>query len=170
MYRHVYTMYIHICKFPFMYMTRTGIYINVQTCMYICLFVYTWYIHVHTMYVHVWHFLTCTYMLNTCLYRFSKSCPGGQDSRWVLLARLTTALGLWGPDWGCQPVGADGLPGPPGSALARFTVLGLELDDHMMPARPGVRHGPWLPGTVTVRSDGGLHLESWPPGQDLEKR
>ncbi len=63
MYRHVYTMYIHICKFPFMYMTRTGIYINVQTCMYICLFVYTWYIHVHTMYVHVWHFLTCTYML-----------------------------------------------------------------------------------------------------------
>ena len=28
-----------------MYMTRTGIYINVQTCMYICLFVHTWYIH-----------------------------------------------------------------------------------------------------------------------------
>ena len=81
MYRHVYTMYIYICKFPFMYMTRTGIYINVQTCMYICLFVHTWYIHVHTMYVHVWHFLTCMYMLNTCLYRFSKSCPGGQDSR-----------------------------------------------------------------------------------------
>ena len=81
MYRHVFTMYIHICKFKFMYMTRTGIYINVQTCMYICLFVHTWYIHVHTMYVHVWHFLTCMYMLNTCLYRFSKSCPGGQDSR-----------------------------------------------------------------------------------------
>jgi len=53
MYRHVFTMYIHICKFPFMYMTRTGIYINVQTCMYICLFVHTWYIHVHTMYVHI---------------------------------------------------------------------------------------------------------------------
>ena len=50
--------------------------------MYICLFVHTWYIHVHTMYVHVWYFLTCMYMLNTCLYHFSKSCPGGQDSRW----------------------------------------------------------------------------------------
>ena len=75
-------IYIYICKFPFMYMTRTGIYINVQTCMYICLFVHTWYIHVHTMYVHVWHFLTCMYMLNTCLYRFSKSCPGA--SIWIL--------------------------------------------------------------------------------------
>ena len=97
MYRHVYTMYIHICKFPFMYMTRTGIYINVQTCMYICLFVYTWYIHVHTMYVHVWHFLTCTYMLNTCLYRFSKYCPGGQDSRWRWAECSESRIGIGPP-------------------------------------------------------------------------
>ena len=81
MYRHVYTMYISICKFPFMYMTRTGIYINVQTCLYICLIVCTWYRYVHTMYVHVLHFWTCTDMLKTCLYCFAKSCPGGQDSR-----------------------------------------------------------------------------------------
>ena len=79
-----------------MYMTRTGIYINVQTCMYICLFVITWYIHVHTMYVHVWHFLTCMYMLNTCLYRFSNSCPCGQDSRCGEPAPA-------GPGGNCQP-------------------------------------------------------------------
>ena len=77
-----------------MYMTRTGIYRNVQTCMYVCLFVYTWYRHVHTMYVHVWYFLTCMYMLNTCLYSFSKSCPGGQDSRCETQTQVLTGANL----------------------------------------------------------------------------
>ncbi len=38
-----------------MYMTRIGIYINVQTRLYNYIFVYTWYKPVHTWYVQVLH-------------------------------------------------------------------------------------------------------------------
>ena len=48
--------------------------------------------YMHGMYKHILVYTkTCMYvhaylgmyMLYTCMYRFTKSCPGGQDSRWV---------------------------------------------------------------------------------------
>ena len=48
-----------------MYMTRAGIYINVQTRLYTCIFVCTWYRHVHTMHVQVLH--SCS-GINMCVH------------------------------------------------------------------------------------------------------
>ena len=61
-------------------------------------YVYAWYVHAYLgiyqdMHVYAMHILVCTkicmyvhaylgmYMSYTCMYRFTKSCPGGQDSR-----------------------------------------------------------------------------------------
>ncbi len=59
-------------------------YIFVQTRLYNYIFVCTWYNMyipcIYRVYIPV-HVQTCLYMVQTCLYRFAKSCPGGQDSR-----------------------------------------------------------------------------------------
>jgi hypothetical protein len=100
MYRHFCTMYIHICKFLSMYMKWTGI-----TYLYrhVCTITYL-YVHGKNMYIPcIYRFYipvqgqTCLYMVQTCLYRIAKSCPGGQDSRWLLLP--ITAISKYG--FGC---------------------------------------------------------------------
>ncbi len=50
------------------------------------------YIHVHDFmklseYVHTW-----LYHVQTRMYRFAQSCPGGQDSRWTATAPLTVTV------------------------------------------------------------------------------
>jgi hypothetical protein len=97
MYRHVCTMYIHISKFLSMYIKWTGItYLYRHVCTITFL-----YIHGINMYIPcTYRFYipvqvqTCLYMVQTCLYRFAKSCPGGQDSRCshaIVYRRLATS-------------------------------------------------------------------------------
>ncbi len=91
-YRHVCTMYICVCvcgcvcvcKFLSVYMKWTGI---TYLFRHICTITYL-YVHGINMYIpRRYRFYipvqgqTCLYMVQTCLYRFAKSCPGGQDSR-----------------------------------------------------------------------------------------
>jgi hypothetical protein len=85
-YRHVCTMYIHICKFLSMYMKWTGItylYIHVCTITYLYVHGINMYIPcIYRFYIPV-YVQTCLYIVQTCPYCFAKSCPGGQHSRWI---------------------------------------------------------------------------------------
>ncbi len=112
MYRDVCTMYIHICKFLSMYMKWTGI-----TYLYrhVCTITYL-YVHGIIMYIPcIYRFYIpvqgqkCLYMVQTCLYRFAKSCPGGQDSRCIHGPAIAAKV-LWTPDGVCTVFLADTPP------------------------------------------------------------
>ena len=88
LYRRVCIVSIHILTFMNVCVPCTYKCITSWTCMYN---LHTFrYIHVHgtDMYVHVCDFMnmcehvhTCLYHVQTRMYRFAQSCPGGQDSR-----------------------------------------------------------------------------------------
>ena len=97
LYRRVCIVSIHILTFMNVCVPCTYKCITSWTCMYN---LHTFrYIHVHgtDMYVHVRDFMnmsehvhTCLYHVQTRMYRFAQSCPGGQDSRCVSEWGLTS--------------------------------------------------------------------------------
>ncbi len=53
--------------------------------------IHVWEMKIH-MYIHVYEFMklsepvhTCLYHVQTRMYCFAQSCPGGQDSRWYVI-------------------------------------------------------------------------------------
>ena len=99
LYRRVCIVSIHILTYVNVCVPCTYKCITTWTCMYN---LHTFrYIHVQgtDMYVHVCAFMnmcehvhTCLYHVQTRMYRFAQSCPGGQDSR---CTEITTGSPAW---------------------------------------------------------------------------
>ncbi len=70
----------HICLYIFMF-KYLYIFMFSTSCIYLCSSTYM-YIHLHDFMKQSEHVHTCLYHVQTRMYRFAQSCPGGQDSRW----------------------------------------------------------------------------------------
>ncbi len=84
---------LHTFKFRYIHVQGTDMYVHVQVCAFMNMCE-----HVHT----------CLYHVQTRMYRFAQSCPGGQDSRWPVWTRyilVTTQAGHWHDSRWCTVMG-----------------------------------------------------------------
>ncbi len=92
LYRRVCTVSIHISTSMQKYVLCTYKYMKSWTCMYMLYTIYIYlcsstymYIHFHDFMKRSEHVHICLYHVQTRMYRFAESCPGGQDSRCFMI-------------------------------------------------------------------------------------
>jgi len=82
------TMYIQIYYIMNMYVHATYIYIYSCSCTYT-------YVHVHDLMTMSEHVHTCLYHVQTRMYSFAQSCPGGQDYRCEFAPFMSRRRDVW---------------------------------------------------------------------------